>query len=109
MPKPEKFVFVCVNRRPPGHPKSSCSARGGVEVINKFAEIFDRKMLFGKYSVRQSGCLGPCGSGPVVTVMPDNTWYKNVTPEAAERIVEEHVENGNPVKELLFDDDLDWG
>ena len=28
MAQPEKYVFVCLNQRPEGHPKGSCLDRG---------------------------------------------------------------------------------
>ena len=33
---------------------------------------------------------------------PEGTWYQNVTPENAERIVQEHLIGGRVVEELLF-------
>ena len=34
MAQPEKYVFVCLNQRPEGHPKGSCLDRGAAEVFN---------------------------------------------------------------------------
>ena len=33
MAQPEKYVFVCLNQRPAGHPKGSCLDRGAAEVF----------------------------------------------------------------------------
>ena len=42
--------------------------------------------------------------GPIVKVIPDNTFYTNVKPEDAEEIVKEHVVKGRKVTRLLYED-----
>ena len=33
--------------------------------------------------------------------MPDNTWYCRVRPEDVDTVMQEHIENGQPVERLL--------
>lgn len=108
MAKAEKFVFVCANQRPPGHPRGSCGAKGSQDVLFKLSELFEIKGLFGKVALTQTGCMGPCGDGPVVAVFPENVWYKNVTLEDVEEIVDAHLVGGTPVERLQMAD-ADWG
>ena len=51
-----------------------------------------------------TGCFGFCEKGPIVKVIPDNTFYTNVKPEDAEEIVKEHVVKGRKVTRLLYED-----
>lgn len=47
-------------------------------------------------------CLRVCIDGPIMVVYPDGTWYHSVTPDVADRILEEHVIGGTPVQEYIF-------
>jgi (2Fe-2S) ferredoxin len=47
-------------------------------------------------------CLRICTGGPIAVVYPEGAWYRGVTPENAERILQEHVVRGHVVDDLCF-------
>ena len=101
MPKPEKHVFVCVQNRPPSHPRPSCSQKNCAEVADEFYWLLQEQQLFNKIQVTSTSCLGPCNEGPSVLVYPDGIMYGGVKKEDVATIFNEHLHNNHPVERLM--------
>ncbi len=101
MPSWKHHVFVCTNKRPPGHPKGSCADRGCTDVLFTLNEMVDTNdVLVETVKVNTTNCLGPCRAGPTLVVYPEGTWYGGVSEADVAEIVREHLLGGRPVERL---------
>ena len=89
-----RHVLVCRGPR--------CSVEGSRESAQALSAALDRRGL-GDDDVLTTvtGCLFPCGQGPVMAVYPDGTWYARMRPERVDRLVDEHLCAGRPVSEWI--------
>lgn len=101
MAKPQRHVFVCAQARPPGHPRSSCAAKGASAVLQAFWAELQKRQVYDKVSITNSGCIGPCDQGANVLVYPEGVLYRGVTPEDVSEIFTSHLEGGTPVERLV--------
>ncbi len=83
---------------------TGCSASRSHEITKNLQAALKDKGLEEQVQVILTGCFGFCEKGPIVKVMPDNTFYTEVKPEDALEIVEEHIIKGRKVKRLLYTD-----
>ena len=52
--------------------------------------------------VVKTGCFGFCAQGPIVKILPEESFYVEVTPEDAAELISEHIVKGRPVTRLLY-------
>ncbi|NND02231.1 MAG: (2Fe-2S) ferredoxin domain-containing protein [Acidimicrobiia bacterium] len=50
----------------------------------------------------KADCLRICEQGPVAVVYPEGIWYRGVTTDILDRIIDEHLVGGVPVTEYTF-------
>lgn len=95
-------AFVCVQARPPGHPRGCCTTKGGGQAMfDQMMQRFQQGMLWEKgVSLAQASCLGFCGAGPLMVVYPEGIWYAPSKPEDYDEIVQSHFIEGKPVERL---------
>lgn len=84
-----KTVLVCRNK--------TCSSQGSAKVLAAFESDAPEDV-----AVKRSGCLGQCGSGPMVLVEPEETWYSQVKDKDVSEIVSRHLVGDRPVRRKLY-------
>ena len=105
MPKFEKHVFICNNKREEGHPRGCCDPTGEGELQRIFkVKLAQRGIPGDKVRANKSGCLDQCELGPTVVVYPEAIWYGHVTPADVDEIIESHILNNKPVERLIIPD-----
>ncbi|MDR2131223.1 MAG: NADH-quinone oxidoreductase subunit NuoF [Odoribacteraceae bacterium] len=83
---------------------TGCRASNSQEIIARLRESLEERHLDGEVQVIATGCFGFCEQGPIVKIMPDNTFYTRVTPGDTAEIINEHVVKGRKVERLLYKD-----
>lgn len=83
---------------------TGCRASASDSIVTQLRQELVNKGLDQEVQVIMTGCFGFCEKGPIVKVMPDNTFYVEVKPEDAADIVAEHVIKGRRVERLLYTD-----
>jgi NADH:ubiquinone oxidoreductase subunit F (NADH-binding)/(2Fe-2S) ferredoxin len=87
-------------------------AAGGEEVLASFGKFLSsagiEATLDGGCALHKVGCRGFCACDLLVDVIIDGvkTTYKYVKPDMVERIVNDHILNGNPVTEWTVGEDF---
>lgn len=89
-----KQVLVCGG--------TGCTSSGSKKVIAALEKSLKENGLENEILVVRTGCFGLCSLGPIMIVYPEGAFYAQATPEGVERIVKEHLKEGNVVKELLY-------
>ena len=91
----KQYILVCGG--------TACESNKGIALFSALKKAVEAHGLVNDVQVVRTGCLGFCEKGPIVKVLPQDTFYVEVTPEDAETIVKEHIVKGRVVSRLLYD------
>ncbi|MDK4501412.1 NADH-quinone oxidoreductase subunit NuoF [Fusobacterium necrophorum] len=83
---------------------TGCISSKSKRLKENIEAILASNHLENKVGVRLTGCFGFCEKGPIVKIMPDNTFYTEVNPRDAIEIVETHIIHGKKIERLLYQD-----
>lgn len=94
-------LFVCCNRRPDGHERGSCAAKGS-EKLRDYMKARAKELGIKGIRVNSAGCLDRCELGPCLVIYPEGIWYKIETTSDVDRVLAEHVQGGARVADLML-------
>jgi len=94
--KYQKHVLICGG--------TGCTSSGSMAIADALEKELVANGLEEKIQVVKTGCFGLCALGPIMIVYPEGTFYSRIKAKHVPQIVKEHLIEGNPVKELLYDE-----
>ena len=104
MSRYQRHVFVCINERPPQHPKECCFLKGSAENRELLKVELKRRGLGRIVRANTSGCLDACQHGPSMVIYPEGIWYGGVQKEDIPEIVDRTILRGEVIQRLLISD-----
>lgn len=102
MSRLQRHVFVCINERPPDHPKGCCLHKGSAEVRDLLKDELKKRGIAHAVRANNAGCLDACEYGVTMVIYPEGIWYGAVRKEDVEEIVDRTIINGEVIQRLLI-------
>ena len=93
------FILVCGG--------TACESMKGDEIFRNLISEAEKLGIKDQVQVLKTGCFGFCEGGPIVKVLPEESFYVYVKPEDAAEIIAEQCLKGREVKRLLYKGDGD--
>ena len=93
-----KEVIVCGG--------TGCMSSGNDKILENLQNKVKELGLESEIRIVKTGCVGFCEKGPIVKIMPDNTFYAEVTPDDVDEIVTKDLITNETVKKLLYKDPI---
>ncbi len=95
----DAHVFVCSNRRPDGHARGSCAARGS-ERLRDYMKARAKELGIPNIRVNSAGCLDRCELGPCVVIYPEGAWFRIGSTDDVDAVLQNNVMAGGRLERL---------
>ncbi|MEA4864349.1 MAG: NADH-quinone oxidoreductase subunit NuoF [Sphaerochaeta sp.] len=89
------YILVCGG--------TACESSRSDQIYQNLIEECKAQGFADEVQVVKTGCFGFCEQGPIVKILPEDSFYVKVTPEDAKELISEHVVKGREVTRLLYD------
>ncbi len=90
------FILVCGG--------TGCESSKSDEIYKELRAQAEAQGVAADVQVVKTGCFGFCEKGPIVKVLPTESFYVEVKPSDAKEIIAEHIIKGREVQRLLYKD-----
>lgn len=91
----KNYILVCAG--------TACESSNGIALYEELEKELKAQGVDAEAQLVKTGCFGFCEQGPIVKILPDESFYVKVGPEHAKEIVSEHIIKGRKVEALLYD------
>ena len=92
--KYRKEVIVCGG--------TGCLSSGNDRILENLKKKIKDLGKEEEIRIVKTGCVGFCEKGPIVKILPDNTFYAEVTPDDVDEIINKDLMENGIVEKLLY-------
>ena len=96
--KYRKEVIVCGG--------TGCLSSGNDRILENLKKKIKDLGKEEEIRIVKTGCVGFCEKGPIVKILPDNTFYAEVTPDDVDEIINKDLIENGIVEKLLYKNPL---
>jgi NADH-quinone oxidoreductase subunit F/NADP-reducing hydrogenase subunit HndC len=87
------YILVCGG--------TACESSKSAEIYAQLKAEAEKQGVKDRVQVVLTGCFGFCEKGPIVKILPEDSFYVDVKPEDAKEIIAEHIIKGKEIARLL--------
>jgi len=88
------YILVCGG--------TGCESSRADDIYKNLIAECEAQGVKDEVQIVKTGCFGFCEQGPIVKILPEDSFYVQVKPEDAKELISEHIIKGREVTRLLY-------